>query len=275
MDNLRWRQLEELFDRALSLDPGAREAFLADLARSDPATQIELAALLQAHDSAGEFLSGTAQGPVGGDAPEAGSLAPETRVGAWRIVRFLSHGGMGEVYEAARADGVYEQRAALKLTRREAAKLLERFSAERQMLARLDHPGIARLLDGGIADDGRPYAVMEFVEGRTIVEWCAYRGLGLRDRLVLFLQVCDAVAHAHGHLIVHRDLKPSNVLVDSAGRVRLLDFGIAKPLDAVWPGGAPASETAALMTPDYAAPEQLAGEPITTATDVYLSLIHI
>lgn len=269
MDNLRWRQLEELFDRALSLDPGAREAFLADLARSDPATQIELAALLQAHDSAGEFLSGTAQGPVGGDAPEAGSLAPETRVGAWRIVRFLSHGGMGEVYEAARADGVYEQRAALKLTRREAAKLLERFSAERQMLARLDHPGIARLLDGGIADDGRPYAVMEFVEGRTIVEWCAYRGLGLRDRLVLFLQVCDAVAHAHGHLIVHRDLKPSNVLVDSAGRVRLLDFGIAKPLDAVWPGGAPASETAALMTPDYAAPEQLAGEPITTATDVY------
>jgi serine/threonine-protein kinase len=269
MDKLRWRQLEELFDRALSLDPVAREEFLADLARSDPATHIELAALLRAHASAGEFLSGSAQGPRGVDAPDTGSLAPETRVGAWRIVRFLSHGGMGEVYEAARADGVYEQRAALKLTRREAVKLLERFSAERQMLARLDHPGIARLLDGGVAEDGRPFAVMEFVEGRTIVEWCAYRSLDLRDRLVLFLQVCDAVAHAHGHLIVHRDLKPSNVLVDSAGRVRLLDFGIAKPLDAVWPGGAPATETAALMTPDYAAPEQLAGEPITTATDVY------
>ncbi len=269
MDKLRWRQLEELFDSALSLEPAAREKFLAELARSDPATQIELAALLQAHDAAGEFLSGEAQGPRGVDAPETGSLAPDTRLGAWRIVRFLSHGGMGEVYEAARADGQFEQRAALKLTRREATKLLERFSAERQMLARLDHPGIARLLDGGVADDGRPFAVMEFVEGRTIVEWCAYRKLTLRERLVLFLQVCDAVAHAHGHLIVHRDLKPSNVLVDSEGRVRLLDFGIAKPLDAVWPGGAAATETAALMTPDYASPEQLAGEPITTATDVY------
>jgi len=269
MENLRWRELEELFDRALSLAPAAREEFLADLARSNPSTHLELAALLRAHESAGAFLSGAAQGPHGTDAPDGGSLAPETRIGAWRIVRFLSHGGMGEVYEAARADGLYEQRAALKLTRREAAKLLDRFSAERQMLARLDHPGIARLLDGGVAEDGRPFAVMEFVEGRTIVEWCAYRSLDLRERLVLYLQVCDAVAHAHRHLIVHRDLKPSNVLVDSAGRVRLLDFGIAKPLDAVWPGGEPATETAALMTPEYAAPEQLAGEPITMATDVY------
>jgi serine/threonine-protein kinase len=269
MDKVRWRQLEDLFDRALSLEPAAREKFLADVARSDPAVHIELAALLRAHESAGGFLSGAAPEPRGIDSTDTGSLAPETRLGAWRIVRFLSHGGMGEVYEAARADGQYEQRAALKLTRREAVKLLERFSAERQMLARLDHPGIARLLDGGVADDGRPFAVMEFVEGRTIVEWCAYRKLPLRERLKLFLQVCDAVAHAHGHLIVHRDLKPSNVLVDSAGRVRLLDFGIAKPLDAVWPGGAAATETAALMTPDYAAPEQLAGEPITTATDVY------
>jgi tetratricopeptide (TPR) repeat protein len=269
MDKPRWRQLEALFDEALSLGAAERERFLADLARSDPATQVELAGLLHAHESAGGFLSGEAPVPRPADAATPQSLESGARLGAWRIVRFLSHGGMGEVYEAARADGQFEQRAALKLTRREATQLLERFGAERQMLARLDHPGIARLLDGGTAGDGRPYAVMEFVEGRTIVEWCAYRQLSLRERLVLFLQVCDAVAHAHGHLIVHRDLKPSNVLVDTQGRVRLLDFGIAKPLDAVWPGGAPASETAALMTPDYAAPEQLAGEPITTATDVY------
>jgi serine/threonine-protein kinase len=269
MDASRWRRLEELFDRALALDPSAREPFLAHLARADPAAHCELAALLRAHDSAGAFLSGSAEAPGGDIGAATGSLAPGTRLGAWRIVQFISHGGMGEVYEAARTDGQFEQRAALKLTRPDAPALHGRFSAERQMLARLDHPGIARLLDGGITDDGRPFAVMEFVEGRTIVEWCAARRLPLRDRLVLFLQVCDAVAHAHGQLIVHRDLKPSNVLVDAAGRVRLLDFGIAKPLDAAWPGSASAGETSALMTPDYAAPEQLSGEQITTATDVY------
>lgn len=269
MDKPQWRQLEELFDQALSLGPAERERFLADLSRSNPTIAVELASLLAAGESAGHFMAEPASTSRAPEAPAAESLPAGTRFGAWRIVRLLGHGGMGEVYEAARADGQFEQRAALKLTRREATKLVERFGAERQMLARLDHPGIARLLDGGVSDDGRPFAVMEFVEGRTIVEWCAYRQLNLRERLLLFLQICDAVAHAHGHLIVHRDLKPSNVLVDTEGRVRLLDFGIAKPLDAVWPGGAPATETAALMTPDYAAPEQLTGENITTATDVY------
>ena len=269
MEKPHWQQIEALFDHALSLGPAERERYVAALSLEDPAMGLELASLLSASESAGGFMAQPASTSRAVEGPATESLAAGTRLGAWRIVRLLGHGGMGEVYEAARADGQFEQRAALKLTRREATKLLERFGAERQMLARLDHPGIARLLDGGVADDGRPFAVMEFVEGRTIVEWCAYRQLNLRERLLLFLQVCDAVAHAHGHLIVHRDLKPSNVLVDTDGRVRLLDFGIAKPLDAVWPGGAPATETAALMTPDYAAPEQLTGENITTATDVY------
>ena len=174
---------------------------------------------------------------------------------------------MGEVFEARRRDGSFEQRAAIKLLHVGAVAQHERFHAERRILARLEHPGISRLLDGGVADDGRPWMAMEFVEGAPITAHCLQSGATLVERLRLFEQVCDAVAYAHRHLVVHRDLKPANILVDADGRARLLDFGIAKLLDQDAPM---LTQTASvLLTPAYAAPEQIAGGPITTAADVY------
>ncbi|MGQ0836370.1 MAG: protein kinase domain-containing protein [Gammaproteobacteria bacterium] len=269
MDTERWRALEAHFDEALALPRERRVAFAETACGDDLELRAELMSLLQASDAASTFLEEPADPPHGAT-PASETLEPGARLGAWRVVRLIGRGGMGEVYEAERADGQFEQRAAVKLTRREASKLLDRFNAERQILARLDHPGIARLLDGGVGPDGRPYAVMEYVEGQVITDYCNASGAGLPERLALFLQVCDAVAYAHRNLIVHRDIKPGNVLVGSDARTRLLDFGIAKPLDVgVWPAGSNAEMTTALLTPDYAAPEQLSGEPVTTATDVY------
>jgi predicted Ser/Thr protein kinase len=174
---------------------------------------------------------------------------------------------MGDVYEGLRTQGDFEQRVAIKLLQRDAASQLERFEAERQILARLEHSGIARLYDGGVTSDGRPFMVMEYVEGRSITDFCMLTHATFEQRLGLFIQVCDAVAYAHRNLIVHRDLKPSNILVTAAGVVKLLDFGIAKLLD---PQLARMTQVAvAPMTPICAAPEQLTGDPITTATDVY------
>jgi eukaryotic-like serine/threonine-protein kinase len=262
----RWRLIEEHFDVAVTLPPDQRAAYIDRVSANDSALRAELRSLVAASESASTFLEHGAA-PPDPYLEAAEGMQPGSRLGAWRIVRLIGRGGMGEVYEAQRADGQFEQRAALKLTRREAARLLDRFNAERQILARLDHPGLVRLLDGGVAADGRPYAVMEYVEGQTITRHCDEKRAGLRERLNLFLQVCDAVSHAHRHLIVHRDIKPGNVLVDSDSRARLLDFGVAKPLDPGMVGTADVTE--APLTPDYAAPEQLSGEPVTTATDVY------
>ena len=191
-------------------------------------------------------------------------------MGAWRIEELVGRGGMGEVYAATRVDVEFEQRGALKLLRFEAIGELARFNAERRILARLDHPGIARLLDGGVAQDGRPYTVMTFVEGVTLIDYCNARHATLHERIALFAQVCEAVAFAHRNLIIHRDLKPANTLVDSDGKVKLLDFGIAKLIDAsASADSADPNMTVAPFTPDYAAPEQLAGTTVTTATDVY------
>ena len=184
----------------------------------------------------------------------------------------IGHGGMGAVYRAERVDGEFDQEVALKLLHRDmdTPELRARFLAERQLLAGLSHPNIARLLDGGVTDEGRPYFVMELVEGRPITQYCAENGLSTDEVLRLFLDVVDAVSYLHRNLVVHRDLKPSNIFVDGDGEVKLLDFGIAKLL-----GGrrrTPARSTRTgqqLMTPEYAAPEQLLGEPVTTATDVY------
>ncbi|HEX7917091.1 serine/threonine-protein kinase [Rudaea sp.] len=176
---------------------------------------------------------------------------------------------MGEVYAALRADAGFTQRGALKLLRFDAIGELQRFHAERQILARLDHPGIARLLDGGVAPDGRPYTVMEFVEGVSLLDYCNARKATIDERLDLFAQVCDAVAYAHRNLVIHRDLKPANTLVDAEGKVKLLDFGIAKLIDTAAANNSDATATVAPFTLDYAAPEQLTGEPVTTATDVY------
>lgn len=268
MKNERWDRLAEHFDTALSLPGEAREQFVARVTADDPELRRELMSLLAASDAATSFLEVPAQLPSVEASPEE-SLTAGYKLGAWRIERLIGRGGMGEVYEVQRADGQFEQRAALKVTRHEAARVLERFNAERQILARLDHPGIARLLDGGVMPDGRPYAVMEYVEGQPITAYCDASQAGFNERIALFQQVCDAVEHAHNHLIVHRDIKPANVLVDRDGRVRLLDFGIAKPLDAGLVASGTGELTALMLTPDYAAPEQLTGEPVTTATDVY------
>jgi eukaryotic-like serine/threonine-protein kinase len=266
MEPQRWASIETLFDEAMTLPSAGRPAFLERIA--DPALRAEVASLLTASDAAEDFMEQPAGvASVGTDVAHA--MAVDSRIGAWRIVRLIGHGGMGEVYEVDRADGPFEQRAALKLTRTASSAQLARFNAERQILARLDHPGIARLLDGGLAPDGRPFAVMEYVEGETLLSYCDSHASDLPQRLALFMQVCDAVACAHRSLIVHRDIKPGNVLVDNTGRARLLDFGIAKPLDATPSQDGAGSQTAMLLTPDYAAPEQLSGEPVTTATDVY------
>jgi len=196
-----------------------------------------------------------------------GELAEGTRLGPWQLMHLLGRGGAGEVYLAVRADGMFQQKAAVKVLQNGTVGEAARFQAEREILARLEHPGIARLLDGGMQADGRPYMVMEYVEGVSLTEFCDTHRLDLRERLRLFAEVCDVVSCAHRNLVVHRDLKPRNILVTRDGRVKLLDFGVAKLLDAV--AGPASDKTLAPLTPDYAAPEQLTGQPITTATDVY------
>jgi non-specific serine/threonine protein kinase/serine/threonine-protein kinase len=198
----------------------------------------------------------------------AAELPAGTRLGAWQVLRLIGRGGNGDVYMAARADGGFQQRAALKLLRASAAAESGRFQSEREILARLEHPCIARLLDGGVYADGRPYMVMEYVEGVSLTEYCDEARLDLGARLALFAKVCDVVAYAHHSLVVHRDLKPRNILVTPQGNVKLLDFGVAKLLDSVT-NLPPGDLTSAPLTPDYAAPEQLTGQAITTATDVY------
>ena len=264
----RWRRIESLYNDALALPPGGRPAFL-EAECSDDALREEVERMLSATDEAGGYLEGLAGGLV----PEVqtGREQAGDRVGPWRLVRELGRGGMGEVWLAERAEGGFEQTAALKLVRPDLAPAdARRFLAERQILARLEHPNIARLLDGGVASDGRPYLAMELVEGEPITDYADRRRLTVNERLALFGQVAEAVHAAHRQLVVHRDLKPSNVLVaetPAGPDVTLLDFGVAKLLgdgDATLTrtGGAP-------MTPAYAAPEQVAGGTVTTATDVY------
>ena len=224
---------------------GERIAKLRARRIEDSAVLAEVESLLRAASASGGFLSIPPKPPAEELIPD-GSVG--LRLGAWRITRLIGRGGMGEVYEASRADGNFEQRVAIKLLQREAAAQMDRFQAERQILARLEHPGIARLYDGGVTEDGRPYMAMEFVEGRPITEYCQINHAAFEQRLALFVQVCDAVAYAHRNLIVHRDLKPSNILVTPNGAVKLLDFGIAKLLDAQRARVTQAAATP--MTPD-------------------------
>ena len=262
MTDARWLRIEQLFEAVADLPPAAREAALAE--EPDAAVVAEVRALLAADTSAGAFFGALAAGL----AHEPAALDAGAHVGAYRVEAFVGEGGMGSVYRAVRADGAFDRTVALKVMRVGTGDV-RRFLAERSVLARLDHPAIARLYDGGVLPDGRPYFAMEWVEGRPLTDYAAERGLGVEARLELFRQVCDAVQYAHGRLIVHRDLKPSNVLVadtPDGPRVSLLDFGIARALDAdalTEPGGT------APLTPAYAAPEQLRGEPASTSTDVY------
>ncbi len=257
-----WTLIWRLFDAAVELPEAQRQAWLEAQATEADARE-QVLSLLQAHTAA-ELRAQSRPSQPDAD-PSTPLLAPGRIVGAWRIVRLIGSGGMGEVYEVQRDDGTYSQRAALKLLARiQDRDDTRRFERERQILAALDHPGIARLLDGGIHDQ-RPYAVLEYVEGRPITE-CGCKG-DLRGCIELMLKVCEAVTAAHHRFVVHRDLKPGNVLVREDGQVKLLDFGIAK-LMAADGGGADATQVVAL-SPDYCAPEQLENGVITTATDVY------
>ncbi len=278
-DPARFAAARQRFEEIAELTPTERAAALATLAATEPELAGAVADLLAADEAAGdEFLAGGAAaldpGIVGealADAEPRGAAAGE-RVGPYRLRALLGRGGMGEVWEAGRADGQFEQVVALKLLKRgmDSTAIVARFLRERQILARLEHPNIARLLDGGVAADGRPYLVLERVEGEPIHHWCRRQGSSIPERLRLMIAVCQAVDAAHRNLVVHRDLKPSNILVDLHGRVKLLDFGIAKLISGE--NEVEAEQTRLeerALTPAYAAPEQILGQPVTTATDVY------
>jgi len=264
----RWLRLESLFEEALRLAPAERSGWLAR-ACDDDELRAEVERLLGADQEAGggAFLQMAVREAVG--TLSSGESRAGQQVGAWRLIRELGQGGMGTVWLAERADGAYSTQVAIKFVRGAfgSAELERRFRAERQILADLRHPGIARLVDGGTAPDGTPFLVMEYVEGESITSYAARHHLDLRQRLALFCSVCAAVQHAHRALVVHRDIKPSNILVSEGGVVKLVDFGIAKLLadDAGGETTAPFS----LMTPSYASPEQIRGERVTVATDVY------
>jgi serine/threonine-protein kinase len=242
-----------LLEQALERPPAAREAFLREAAGGDAALAADALALLAAHGDSAGLLE-----------PPSGVPA---RLGAWRIGPRIGEGGMGEVYLAERDAGGFRQRAAIKLVAIGGAAARARFEAERAFLARLEHPRIARVIDGGSAADGRPWVAMEYVEGEPIDRWCARHALDVPARVRLFLQVLSAVAAAHRALVLHRDIKPSNVLVDATGQAKLLDFGIAKSL--ADDGGTLTATGLGPLTPQYASPEQVAGRPLTTASDVY------
>ncbi len=258
-------RVDELLDELLDLPAESRTSVLDRKSTDDPAVLAEVRSLLKAAKAVGGFLSAPAM--LAAEPLLEEDIAPGTRIGAWRILRRIGRGGMGVVYEAERAEGDFQQRVAVKLLRQESVSELPRFHIERQILASLEHPGVARLYDGGVTSDGRPYMVMEFVEGRPITEYCTSSHASLGQRMKLFVQACEAVAYAHRNLIVHRDLKPANILVTSQGQVKLLDFGIAKLIDLEHPDLT--QTVAAPLTPLTAAPEQLLGQPVTTATDVY------
>lgn len=261
-----WPTIEAILDELLALPEESRTAALRGRTEGDPQLRGVIEALLRQTGGTDELLDRPAIEAIGGGEAVASELAAGTRVGSYRVVGLLGRGGMGEVYHAERADGAFAQRVALKLVRLGPEAGLGRFQVERRILAALEHPGIARLLDGGVTADGRPYMAMEYVDGENLLDWCNARSARLETRLRLFLQVCDAVAYAHSHLIVHRDLKPANILVTAEGQVKLLDFGIAKLLQSDSIGDATLT---AHLSPAYAAPEQLTGGAITTATDVY------
>jgi len=265
----RWARVTELFDAATGLPANARMAWL-DASGADAELAAEVRAMLDAYDTDPGYLE-QPLGAVGAlDAVTPDGLVGR-RLGAWRLVRKVGQGGMGVVYEAARDDEAFDRRAAVKLLPVwSAGALAARFRFERRVLATLDHPGIARLIDAGSADDRVPYCVMEFVDGAPIDGWCRARSLGLADRIALFVRVCDAVAYAHQHLVVHRDLKPANILVGADGQPKLLDFGIATLLSEE--GGVAIGTTRtghASFTPEFASPEQVRGDKVTTASDIY------
>lgn len=267
----RLRRLRELFDAVIDLPPAERRAALESRAAGDAGLVREVAALIGEAERTAPALATGSGGPDAGTPGDASALVGQ-RLGPYDVVRLVGLGGMGAVYEALRREDQYDRRVAIKLVRLELSQppTLARFRRERRILARLQHRNIATLLDGGISPDGRPFLVMEYVEGEPITAWCDRRALTVPQRLSLFRQVCAAVQHAHRNLVIHRDLKPGNILVTGDGDVKLLDFGVAKLLDPqVEEEMPPTRGGLRAYTPEYASPEQIRGETLTTASDVY------
>jgi non-specific serine/threonine protein kinase/serine/threonine-protein kinase len=262
--------MNELFHEALAVPAERRGSFVAQSCGDDPGMAGELEELLAAHDREQGIMEGPAVVTAPGWLADQAPPVVGRRFGPYRVVRELGRGGMGAVYLAERVDGGFEQQVALKLIKRgmDSDLVAARFRAERQILASLTHPNIARLLDGGASDEGQPFFVMEYIDGQRIDEFARERGLTVAERLQLWLQVCGAVSYAHQHLVVHRDIKPANLLVTADGTPKLLDFGIARLLD---PDGDAVSTMTELrmLTPEYASPEQIEGRHATTSSDVY------
>ncbi len=272
-------RIRAIYEAALAKDVVARAAFLAQECRGDEAIRREVDLLLAARQRTPDWLNepllAPAPGRLAAMLKSPADLLPRMEgreLSGYKLVREIGRGGMGAVYLAERSDGAFQKQVAVKLVQpgMNAPEILARFRQEREILASLDHPGIARLLDASTTEEGLPYFVMEFVDGRPIDRWCDERKLNVTQRLELFRSVCDAVQYAHQRLIVHRDLKPGNILVTADGKVKLLDFGIAKLLRQEPAGDQEATRTLLqLMTPAYASPEQVTGDVITTLTDVY------
>jgi non-specific serine/threonine protein kinase/serine/threonine-protein kinase len=263
----RWQRVEELFEAALTKEPASRGSFLAEAVAGDADLAKEVLARLAASEEAGKSSSAdhTLESRT-----QSGALPVGRRIGPYRVLSEIGHGGMGAVYRAIRDDDQYRKQVAIKLVRGGMASdfIIHRFKAERQILANLEHPNIARLIDGGTTEEGWPYFSMEYVEGQPLDQYCNSRDLSIHRRLELFRKVCSAVEYAHQRLVIHRDLKPSNILVTADGTPKLLDFGIAKLLQEESGYGATLTGFP-MMTPEYASPEQVKGEAVTTATDVY------
>jgi len=276
LDRDRWRRVSEILDGALDLSGDERAAYLDGACGADADLRGHVERLIAAADAPESFLGTPAferAAPLVAEFTSAASASAVEgqRVGPYRLVRELGAGGMAVVWLAEREDGQFQQQVAIKFVKQglRSRDAQRRFLQERQILARLEHPAIARLLDGGVTAEGTPYFVMERVAGVPVTAYCRERGLDARGRLGVFLQICDAVQYAHRNLIVHRDLKPSNILVDGDGHAKLLDFGIAKLTGEAREASEPAETVERALTPEYAAPEQVRGDPVSTSTDVY------
>jgi len=265
-----WEQVKDIFASVLELEPERRNDFLDERCGDDQTLRREVESWLASHAKSDGFI----ETPVfsANSLIEQPSRMSGRQFGNYRIIREIGHGGMGAVYLAERTDGEFEQQVALKIVRESIAEgqMIERFRRERQILASLNHPNIAKLLDGGVSENGEPFLAMEFVEGRSITAFVAEQTLNLNEILLLFLKVCSAVAFAHRNLVVHRDIKPGNILVTSSGEPKLLDFGLAKLVDEGLGQDLTTTRTEfRALTPAYASPEQLKSEAITTSSDVY------
>ncbi|MCG2589642.1 serine/threonine-protein kinase [Rhodohalobacter sulfatireducens] len=264
MNSQQWDDIQDLFHQCIELSLDEQKIFLDNLKEKKPQISAELKKLLDAHHMSGTFLED--------EILEEEFISEGDRVGPWRIIREIGRGGMSSVFLATRADGQFEREVAIKFLHGliPGQSMHKRLQQEQKILARLQHKNIAQLFDAGLTDEGRPYFILEYIQGKPITEWCNEKHLSFEERLQLFVQVCRAVQFAHQLLIVHRDLKPNNILVDNHGTVKLLDFGIAKILEDEPQEGAPVTKTGLfLMTPEYASPEQVHGGAITTATDVH------